>query len=96
MEFKAAGNTDVGRLREANEDSFLIDPKRKLYIVADGMGGHQGGGFASKKILELVTSELDRLESMQEVTQPIQTRGRKDHHPIPAAPRAPAGQPGTV
>jgi len=73
MEFKSAGGTDVGRLREANEDAFLIDEQRKLYIVADGMGGHQGGGFASKKILELVTGELDRLEQMQDTTQPLKT-----------------------
>jgi len=71
MEFKAAGATDVGQVREANEDSYLIDPMRKLYVVADGMGGHQGGGFASSKIMELVTAELDRLESMQETTQPL-------------------------
>jgi protein phosphatase len=73
MEFKSAGATDVGRLREANEDAFLISQERKLYVVADGMGGHQGGGFASKKVLELVQSELDRLEQMQDFTQPLQT-----------------------
>jgi len=73
MEFKSAGSTDVGRLREANEDAFLIHQERKLYIVADGMGGHQGGGFASKKVLELILYELDRLEQMQDTTQPLQT-----------------------
>jgi PPM family protein phosphatase len=72
MVVKSAGGTDVGRLREANEDSYLIDTGRKLFVVADGMGGHQGGGFASKKILELLTSELDRLVNFQESTQPLQ------------------------
>jgi serine/threonine protein phosphatase PrpC len=72
MVVKSAGGSDVGKLREANEDSFLIAPERKLFIVADGMGGHQGGGFASKKILELVIAELDRIVNLQETTQPLQ------------------------
>jgi len=71
MRFIAKGATDIGRLREANEDAFLIDEERRLYLVADGMGGHQGGGFASKKALELVLEELRGLENSQEATQPL-------------------------
>ena len=41
------GHTDVGRRREANEDSFLLVPRNNLWIVADGMGGHAGGQVAS-------------------------------------------------
>jgi serine/threonine protein phosphatase PrpC len=36
----SAGQTDVGRKRNHNEDSFLIDDELQLYVVADGMGGH--------------------------------------------------------
>jgi len=71
MRFKAAGQTDIGRVREADEDAFMIDEERRLYIVADGMGGHQGGGFASTKALELVAAETRKLEQMQETTQPL-------------------------
>lgn len=46
------GMTDVGRRREANEDSFLMLPRNDVYIVADGMGGHAGGQVASKITIE--------------------------------------------
>jgi PPM family protein phosphatase len=39
--------SDVGRKREHNEDTFLIDTKLSLFMVADGMGGHASGEVAS-------------------------------------------------
>lgn len=51
---KAIGLSDKGMKRSANEDSFFIDETMKLFIVADGMGGHLGGKEASRMAVEEV------------------------------------------
>ena len=58
MELTAFGLTDVGQVRTHNEDSILLEPSLNLYAVADGMGGHKGGEFASRICLDTMKDYL--------------------------------------
>jgi serine/threonine protein phosphatase PrpC len=64
MRVKACGLSDVGLTRAHNEDYFEIDPLHKLYVVADGMGGHSHGEVASQlavtSIREFIAKSADR------------------------------------
>jgi serine/threonine protein phosphatase PrpC len=56
----SVGQTDVGRRRPHNEDSFLCDDDLGLYIVADGVGGNAKGEVASAESVDLVHSWVRR------------------------------------
>lgn len=50
------GASDVGRVRQINEDSFVGLPDRGLWAVADGMGGHAGGDWASTRLTATIAA----------------------------------------
>jgi serine/threonine protein phosphatase PrpC len=50
--------TDVGRVRSGNEDSFLVDDRLNLFVVADGMGGHAAGEVASSLAVHALRDTL--------------------------------------
>jgi serine/threonine protein phosphatase PrpC len=58
MRIDAGASSDVGQLRQINEDSFVIDDRLALYAVADGMGGHQAGEVASATALEALRAAV--------------------------------------
>ena len=51
MTYETYSCTDIGRVRKLNEDSLLEMPESGLWTVADGMGGHSNGDFASQTIV---------------------------------------------
>lgn len=72
MKIASCGITDIGRKRQRNEDSYLVNDKLHLYIVADGMGGHAGGEFASKIAVSTV-EEIFKGEDREKSGVPEET-----------------------
>lgn len=57
---KACGLSDVGLTRAHNEDYFEIDPRHKLYVVADGMGGHSHGEVAAQIAVNAIRDFIEK------------------------------------
>jgi PPM family protein phosphatase len=55
VEVEAQGLTHVGRQRQHNEDAFLVETNAKLFLVADGMGGHAAGEIASRIAVDSIS-----------------------------------------
>jgi PPM family protein phosphatase len=70
MKIAARGLTDTGRKRDHNEDSFCVDVDLGLFVVADGMGGHAGGGTASRLAVQAIEEQVrnTRAKSLGEET----------------------------
>jgi len=63
--FTWASACEVGKVRNDNQDACLVDPELGLFLVADGMGGHQAGSTASRVVTavlpELIRERITRL-----------------------------------
>lgn len=81
------GLTDVGMRRDHNEDNYLVDDDRRLYVVADGMGGHLGGEMASALAVSTIQTSVD--EDQGQVLNGKTYKGPIEQHPaLMMLPRA--------
>ena len=64
MRWQSCGQTDVGLVRQINEDALLDRPEAGIWAVADGMGGHSAGDVAS----EMIVTALARLKPANDLS----------------------------
>ncbi|MBN8737566.1 MAG: serine/threonine-protein phosphatase [Xanthomonadales bacterium] len=83
MKFQSAGRTDTGKVRRRNEDAILVREEAGLWVVADGLGGHAAGDYASGMIVDRLAalprdgSVFDFIESIEDTLSGINTDLRR-------------------
>lgn len=77
MPLECAARSDVGRVRQKNEDALIFNEALGLVVLADGMGGHKAGEVASLLAVETIVSNLEKqithVPSEAECTNPDST-----------------------
>jgi len=77
LHYQSAGRTETGKVRRHNEDSILLRDDVGLWVVADGLGGHAAGDYASQMIVERLGAlprtggVFDFIEAIEDCLQQI-------------------------
>ncbi|MDR6675182.1 serine/threonine-protein phosphatase [Xanthomonas sp. 1678] len=79
LHYRSAGRTETGKVRRHNEDALLLRDDAGLWVVADGLGGHAAGDYASGLIVERLatlpraTDVCDFIEAIEDALAQINT-----------------------
>ena len=69
---KVVSATNVGNYRKNNEDFYFVNESKKLYILADGMGGHLAGERASKMATDIIASDFEKSKEIESIEDAIE------------------------
>lgn len=61
IQLESAGLTNAGKVREKNEDAYMVDNENQYYLVADGIGGHLSGEVASAIVVDTFKDDLKNI-----------------------------------
>lgn len=82
MKVQVGAITDTGQVREANEDSLLVDDDLFIFAVADGMGGHNAGEIASAIAIETLraatASGIDIEQAIKRANKSVRNKAASD------------------
>jgi serine/threonine protein phosphatase PrpC len=84
LRVKACGLSDVGLTRVHNEDYFQIDARHRLYVVADGMGGHSFGEVAAQIAVKAIHDFVERAVDHDATWSSRQSQLATATAPVPA------------
>ncbi|MDG2277814.1 MAG: protein phosphatase 2C domain-containing protein [Pseudomonadales bacterium] len=73
MQWLSAADTHVGNFRSRNEDAIFVSPSAGLWLIADGMGGHDAGDYASEAITQSV-SEVTMTDDLADCVDAVEDR----------------------
>jgi serine/threonine protein phosphatase PrpC len=76
------GRSDVGLVRQRNEDALLVDQQRRVFAVADGLGGHPAGDVASRIAIETIRGELAAVPHDAEVEKALAEALHRAHDAV--------------
>lgn len=86
FDVNACGMTNVGLIRENNEDYWGIAEKERFYVLADGMGGHRAGEVAARELVtelcRYASEEFDAEQSIEDAASSLMEAIEKSNRKI--------------